>query len=95
MPDGTSAGAGSSRLQSQRPEAPPEVDSRSAGHGGAVLIPLRPAGTRKARRPSRARTLSPLWAEVASVLARAQPVVPDAVSSSSERRPDDPDRKAA
>ncbi len=55
----------------------------------AVLIPLRPASPRKARRAPRARALSPLWSEVASVLARAR------VPAAPQPATDEPDVIAA
>lgn len=70
---------------------PPEVaaDSTSTDLGDVVLIPLRPASPRKARRTARAHALSPLWSEVASVLARSHvPATPQPVT-------DEPDKRAA
>jgi hypothetical protein len=90
MPDRTSSWAGNSQ---QRPDSHAEVHSTPSGLGDSVVIPLRPAGTSKARRPPRARTLSPLWSEVASVLARARPADPDTAWTNSERRSADTEQE--
>lgn len=65
------------------------ADSTTPDLSDAVLIPLRPASPRKARRTPRPRALSPLWSEVASVLARAR------VPAAPQPATDEPDVRAA
>ena len=86
MPDKSSRAEDTS-IHSVQPEV--AADSSSTDLDESVLIPLRPASPRKARRTARTHALSPLWSEVASVLARAQvPATPPAPT-------DEPDVRAA
>lgn len=91
MPDGRSSRTGD--IHNRPPAA--DVDSSPTGLGEAILLPLRPADTRAARRARPAPTLTPLWAEVASVLARAQPVCSEARSTSPEYEAADSESRAA
>ena len=72
-----------------------EVDSPVSGPDESAVIPLRPAGTPKTRRRPRPRKLSPLWSEIASVLARARPADHIAAATNAEEHPGDRDRQAA
>ena len=82
MSDETSSSAEDTSVRSASQEA--ATDPTPNDFGDAVLIPLRPARRHEPTRARRPRALSPLWSEVASVLARAR--VPAA---------DEPDATAA
>jgi hypothetical protein len=91
MRDETSSGPGSASVQGQRET---DNDSSSSDLDDAVLIPLRPAASPQPKRTRRRPALSPLWSEIASVLARAQPF-PNAVPTPDEGEGEDSETMAA
>lgn len=91
MRDDTSSGPRGASFQGQRET---DNDSSCSDLDDAVLIPLHPAASPQPKRTRRRPALSPLWSEIASVLARAQPFH-DAVPMPEEREEEDSENMAA
>ena len=90
MCDETSSPGGAS-FEGQRET---DNDSNSPDLDDEVLIPLRQAARTQPKQTPRRPALSPLWSEIASVLARAQRLH-DAVPTPEERGEDDSETMAA
>lgn len=90
MRDETSSPGGAS-FEGQRET---DNDSNSSDLDDEVLIPLRQPARPQPKPTPRRPALSPLWSEIASVLARAQPF-PNAVRTPEEREGEDSETMAA
>ena len=88
MPDKSSSRTDDTSIYNRAQEAA-AADSGQPDLRDAVLIPLRPASPSKERGAPHARALSPLWSEVASVLARA------CIPAEPQPATDEPDARAA